>query len=177
MRQSRVPEVYDKVTIRLHWLTAILVGMLWLIGTTTNFLQRGPLRVDIWSVHVLLGLTLASVLLARIVWRAVYGVHFVDRGIGHRLATMTHRLLYLLLLVVVALGLLNVFAHAFPLFKIWHFPKLGDNDFMHRINTWHGVVANLIAAFVLLHAAAALFHHYVVKDAVLSRMWPADRSE
>jgi cytochrome b561 len=178
-RRELTPEVYDKITIRLHWATAILVSVLWVIGRTTNFLPRGPLRLDIWSLHVLLGFTLIGVLLVRVVWRAVYGLHLqpVDAGLQHLIAWMTHGLLYLLLLVVVALGALNVFAHAFPLFGMWRFPKLGDDDFLHRINAWHGVVANIIVAVALFHAAAALFHHYVLKDAVLTRMLPRDHSE
>jgi len=54
-------QAYDKVTIRLHWATAVLVAIQFLIGRTTNFLPRGPLRVDIWSVHVMLGFALAVV--------------------------------------------------------------------------------------------------------------------
>jgi cytochrome b561 len=54
------PEVYDRTTITLHWATAILVAIQFLIGRTTNFLPRGPLRVDIWSAHVLFGFALAG---------------------------------------------------------------------------------------------------------------------
>lgn len=64
------PEVYDRTTITLHWATAILVAIQFLIGRTTNFLPRGALRVDIWSVHVLFGFALASVVVMGILWRA-----------------------------------------------------------------------------------------------------------
>jgi cytochrome b561 len=55
------PKVYDRTTIALHWATAILVAIQFLIGRTTNFLPRGPFRVDIWSMHVLFGFALAGV--------------------------------------------------------------------------------------------------------------------
>jgi len=58
------PEIYDNTTITLHWATAILVAIQFLIGTTTNFLPCGPLRVDIWSIHVMFGFTLAIVVVA-----------------------------------------------------------------------------------------------------------------
>jgi hypothetical protein len=51
-------------------------------------------------------------------------------------AVATHRLLDLLLLIMVALGITNVFAHGFPLFNLWHFPKFGGNEFMRSINAW-----------------------------------------
>jgi cytochrome b561 len=131
------------------------------------------LRVDIWSVHVIFGFALTVVVVAGIGWRAVYGRRLPppERGFRHLLAVATHRLLDLLLLVMIGLGVTNVFAHAFPLFNLWHFPKLGDDTFMRSVNAWHGFVANIIVAVALLHAAAALFHHYVVKDGVLRRMW------
>jgi len=40
-------ERYDRPTIVLHWLTAVLVTVQWLIGRTTGLMARGPLRVDI----------------------------------------------------------------------------------------------------------------------------------
>jgi len=172
------PEIYDNTTITLHWATAILVAIQFLIGPTTNFLPRGPLRVDIWSIHVMFGFTLAIVVVAGMIWRAIRGRRLPppERGVRHLLAVTTHRLLDLLLLIMVALGITNVFARAFPLFNLWHFPRLGDEDFMRSVNAWHGIVANIIITVVLLHSAAALFHHYVIKDGVLRRMWSSPQT-
>ena len=103
------PEIYDNTTITLHWATAILVAIQFLIGTTTNFLPRGPLRVDIWSIHVMFGFTLAIVVVAGMIWRAIRGRRLPppERGVRHLLAVTTHRLLDLLLLIMVALGTLT----------------------------------------------------------------------
>jgi len=171
---EKPPEVYDRTTITLHRATAILVAIQFLIGRTTSFLPRGPLRVDIWSVHVLFGFALASVVVLGRLWRATRGRRLppLNRGVLHLTAVAAHRLLDLLLLIMVALGITDVFAHGFPLFNLWHFPKFGDDEFLRSVNAWHGLVANIIAAVVLLHSAAALFHHHVIKDGVLRRMWP-----
>jgi cytochrome b561 len=168
-------EIYDPMTIRLHWTVALLVAALWLMGRTIGFLPRGTLRIDLWSLHVLFGFGLAGVLILRIVWRLTCARRLpaADRGALRLLAVTTHRAIYVLLLAIVALGVINVFARGFPLFNVWHFPKLGQDDFARTINAWHDLVANVVAATVALHAAAALFHHYVVKDTVLRRMWPA----
>jgi cytochrome b561 len=37
---------------------------------------------------------------------------------------------------------------------------------------WHGLAANILLGLATLHAAAALLHHYVMKDTVFSRMLP-----
>jgi len=168
------PEVYDRTTITLHWATAILVAIQFLIGRTTNLLQRGPLRVDIWSVHVLFGFAFASVVILGMFWRASRGRRLppINRGVFHVTAVAMHRLLDRLLVIMVALGITNVFAHGFPLFNILLFPKFGSDEFMRSVNAWHGLIANIIVAVALLHSAAALFHRHVIKDGVLRRMWP-----
>ena len=171
---ANVPSrVHDSLTIGLHWTTAVLVALQFSIGKTAPLLPRGPLRVDIWSVHVLLGLVLACVVSASVLWRIARRARQpVGRGLLDRLAAATHLVLGALLIIIVVLGILDVFAHAFPLFNTWRFPKLGGTEFMHRINAWHGLVANLVAVIACFHGSAALFHHYVLRDGVLMRMWP-----
>jgi cytochrome b561 len=133
-RHESPPEVYDRTTITLHWATAILVAIEFLIGRATSLLPRGPLRVDIWSVHVLFGFAFASVVVVVVgmLWRATHGrgLSPLNRGVLHLTAVATHQLLDLLLLIMVALGITNVFAHGFPLFNLWHFPKFGGDEFM-----------------------------------------------
>ncbi len=91
-----VPDIYDKVTIRLHWATAVLVSVLWLMGRTIGFMPRGPLRIDMWSVHILLGVALACVLVARIIWRATNGRKLPSAGSSafELLARAVHGILY-----------------------------------------------------------------------------------
>ncbi|WP_158915504.1 cytochrome b [Caulobacter sp. S45] len=165
---------YDPITIRLHWATAALIVVLWIMGRTTGWMPRGPLRVDVWSVHVLLGFALAVVLVARIAWRTTRGRRLppVEHGVLHLVAKAVHGLLYVLLATVVVLGLINVFAHGFPMFNVLKFPKVGDKAFTKTVNHWHDLAANTIAAVALFHAIAALFHHYVRKNVVLIRMAP-----
>ncbi|KRQ95762.1 hypothetical protein CQ12_03140 [Bradyrhizobium jicamae] len=167
-------EVYDSTTITLHWVIAILVTIRFLIGRTTNFLPRGSLRVDIWSVHVVFGFAFASAVVLEMLWRATRSRRLapLDRGLIHLTAVAMHRLLDLLLLIMVALGITDVFAHGFPLFNLWHFPKFGGDEFLRSVNALHGFLANIIVAVALLHSVAALFHHHVIKDGVLRRMWP-----
>lgn len=163
---------HDAVTRRLHWATALLVTVLWIMGQTTGWLPRGPARVDVWSVHILLGFTLAGVIVARIVWRLRRGaLPSSGHGLLDIAAKIVHAVLYVLLVAVVTLGVINVFVHGFPLFNAWTFPG-ADKELRGFINHWHKLAANAIAIVALLHAVAALVHHYVLKDEVLVRMAP-----
>jgi cytochrome b561 len=62
------PVAYDGVSMALHWITALLVVVLFALAEIWGFVPRGsPLRHGMQSLHVSLGLTLAAVFLLRVI--------------------------------------------------------------------------------------------------------------
>jgi cytochrome b561 len=35
----------------------------------------------------------------------------------------------------------------------------------------HGAIAKVLVALIAVHASAALYHHFVLRDGLLKRMW------
>lgn len=169
------PASYDRTTILLHWVTAVCVVVLWVIGQTADWLPRGPGRGAYWSTHVLLGFVLAAVLVWRVAWRASGGRRLpaADRGALQVFAKATHYLLYLLLLVVVGLGIVNAFVRGYTLYGLVSLPQIGDREWRRQITDWHGLASNVLLGLALFHAAAGLVHHYFWRDGLLRRMVPA----
>jgi len=165
---------YDRTTIVLHWTTAILVVLLWTIGQTADWIPDGPVNTDYWSVHVVLGFALAVVIAWRMIWRSSRGRDLPAADVGplHVLAKATHFGLYLLLLIVIVLGVVNAFVRGYNLFDLASLPQIGDRALRKPITDWHGLAANLLLGLAGLHAAAALFHQYFLRDSVLGRMLP-----
>ena len=66
---------YDRATITLHWLTALLVVALWTIGQTAELIfDKGTTgRFAMWSSHFTLGALLALVYIVRVVWKLTSG--------------------------------------------------------------------------------------------------------
>ncbi len=83
---------YDRTTIFLHWITAGLVGILWMIGQTADWFPEGALNTDYWSIHVVLGFALAVMIVWRIIWRTSGGRRLpaADAGVLHIAAKATH---------------------------------------------------------------------------------------
>ncbi|HZV93879.1 MAG TPA: cytochrome b/b6 domain-containing protein, partial [Caldimonas sp.] len=111
---------YDRRTIVLHWTTAALVVALWALGQTIDWFPKGTPRIFARSTHISLGVALAFVLVARIVWRlGARAVHLPPAGLGwlDRLATLTHWLLYVLLVATVALGITNAWVRGDTIFN------------------------------------------------------------
>lgn len=61
---------------------------------------------------------------------------------------------------------------AFNLFAIPAFDP-GNRALVHQVEALHNDIGWIIVAAAGLHAAAALFHRYVLRDGVLARMLTA----
>jgi cytochrome b561 len=167
---------YDRRTIALHWLTALLVIALWALGQTIDLFPKGVARVAARSLHISLGVALALVLAYRLWWRAGAGTKVAPVGAGWLdvVATLVHKALYLLMICTVLLGLANVWVRGDTLFNLFTVPAFdaGNKALRETVEGLHGWSANTLLILALLHACAALLHHVVLKDEVLRRMLP-----
>lgn len=174
---------YDGLEMTFHWLTAILVVALFGLAETWGFAARGsPLRHGMQDLHVSLGLSLIVVILARIAWRIGPGRRVLPAtsGLVELASQVVHYALYGLLLAEVVLGVLFRWANHDPLsfFGLLTIPAAFDfsRDQRHLIGETHNYIAITIIALAGVHAAAALFHHYWLRDNVLWRMLPGLRA-
>ena len=168
---------HDELTIVLHWLTALLVVVQFLLAEFWGYFPR-PVHGLMIVTHMSFGLILTAVLALRLVWRIWPGHSFFDDGTSllDTAAHWTHRLLYILLAAVVALGFLTRWTDNKPL-SFFGLPipspfgtfSRGTGHFVDNI---HDYVAWTIIILAGVHAVAALLHHYVLKDNVLRRMLP-----
>jgi cytochrome b561 len=94
-------------------------------------------------------------------------------------ARTSHALLYLMLLVQPLIGFLQSNAANFPV-VVWSVVPLpaligSDEALGETLVDVHGWNSRLLLLLILVHVAAALRHHFVLKDDVLRRMLPAAR--
>jgi cytochrome b561 len=176
MTQPAAPEGlrHHPATIAFHWISALLVVVLWAIGQTVDVFPDGPLRIDYRALHIVLGVILGALLLARLGWRVAWRVRLppIDHGILLVIARITHGVLYALLISAVGLGIANMWVRGDVIFNLFRVPAYdpGNRALMHLIGGWHALAANAVIIVAGLHAAAALFHHYILRDATLRRM-------
>lgn len=173
---------YDDVTVGLHWATAILVVIQFLLGVTWDYFPK-PTVGEMQSLHISLGIALTAVILARIAWRLVPGHQraAIVSGWVKLASKAVHYLLYLLLVVQAGLGFAWRWAQGHPasFFGLFGIPNpLGtiDKPTRHLIANLHDYVAWTIVIIAFAHALAALYHHYRLHDRVLGRMLPAART-
>lgn len=180
MQFRNSPDGYGAVAQAFHWLTVGLVLVAWTLGTFGDVFPKGAARAASLMVHISAGLTVLAVLLARLMWRLAdrppasestkLGV-WMDRA-----GRLAHVALYGLLFVVPVSGIVLQFkrGNALPLFGLFEIasPWLADRASAHSVKEVHEVLANALGVMAALHAFAALFHHWILRDRTLLRMLP-----
>jgi cytochrome b561 len=169
---------YDNVAVALHWATALLVVVQFVLAITWDDFPK-PTQESMQSLHVSLGVLLTAVIIARIVWRLMPGHQMSSLEVGWvRIASKgVHYLLYALLVAQATTGFLFRWAQGHPVsfFGLFGIPgPFGavDRPTRHLLHSIHEYVGWAIVIIAFGHALAALYHHYVLKDRVLRRMLP-----
>lgn len=173
-------ERWGSVSQTLHWLIAVLILLLGIVGLTMGDLPKTPKYFWVYTAHKSLGITVLALAALRLGWRLYAGSPKPVPGTPswqERIAAATHGLLYLLIFALPLSGWLYDSASGlrpFRWFGLFNMPKLVAPDvqlralshFAHEWGFW------LLIAVVLAHAGAALYHHLFQHDDTLARMLP-----
>jgi cytochrome b561 len=171
---------YGSVAQALHWLVAALVLGQFGLGWTMSDLPLSQLKFNLYQLHKSLGLTIFALVIVRLAWRLRHPPPPLPAGLPaweRAAARTTHALFYVLLLVQPVIGVLQSNAANFPL-VVWGvlpLPALigADEALGETLVEVHEIVARVLLVLIALHVAAALRHHFLLKDDVLRRMLPA----
>jgi len=171
---------YDNVAVALHWATAFLVFANFALAETWDWFAQ-PAKELMEGTHMSFGVLLTAVILARLVWRWIPGhqVPSLEAGWVKLASKGTHYLLYGLLAAEAVLGFTFRWGGGRPMefFGLGIPPLIGEiarplRGELRELHEWIGWAIVIIA---VLHALAALYHHYVLRDRVLQRMLPTRR--
>jgi len=172
---------YDGVAIALHWATAFLVISNFALAQTWDWFAK-PTRGLMEDTHMSFGVLLTAVIVARIAWRFIPGhqVSSLEAGWQRIASKATHYVLYALLVAEAGLGFAFRWGAGRPMefFGVGIPPLIGEiaKPLRRELREFHEWIGWAIIVIALLHAAAALYHHYVLKDRVLERMLPGRAS-
>jgi len=176
--KSATPTRYSSVAIFLHWLMSIaVIGMLG-VGLWMHELKNSPFKIEIYTWHKWVGLTILMLAVVRLLWR----VHRPPPPMPpmprwqELAADGSHYLLYGLLFAMPTSGWLMNSAAGFPLtwFGLFKVPALltRNKDAFEFWQETHELLAFALIALICVHIAAAIKHHFIDRDNVLARMLP-----
>ena len=175
---SNTTPTYSLVSRLLHWIMVPLVWGLFGLGlymTSLDYYHAWYHAAPWW--HKSFGLLVLALLVIRLGWRLIQGKPppLANHAPWEVLAArITHALLYQLLLLICATGYLiaTLKGQGIAFFGILEIPAIIESmedpeDYIGRIHLWSAVILIILS---LLHAVAALKHHFVDRDNTMKRM-------
>jgi cytochrome b561 len=182
MQLRNSADSYGAISRCLHWCTVVLVIIAWVLGTFDDALPKGTWRAAGLVVHISAGSAILVAVIARVLWRLVEPPPVESTILGewgNRASRLVHYALYALLVATVVAGIVLQFARgdALPLLGLGEIPSpwIASRAFARSMKETHEVAANALMVLAVLHAAAALVHHWVLHDRTLLRMLPGAR--
>jgi len=170
---------YGSVAIGLHWLMLFLIAAVYAcIELRGNFPKGSDIREGLKALHFMLGLSVLVLVAIRAVFHLIDTTPRIDPEPPrwqNLSAKAMHFALYALMIGMPLLGWLTLSADAkqIPFFGLQLPPLVGENkvvaDWAKEIHESGGTIGYFLIG---LHAAAALYHHYFVRDNTLQRMVP-----
>ncbi|MCX7304963.1 MAG: cytochrome b [Hyphomicrobiales bacterium] len=173
---------YGAIAMALHWTIAALFFGQILLGFSMERVRSMALQFDLIQWHKSFGFLILALAAVRLCW------HLAVRGprpaggmtaLERRAATFAQAALLAMTLVVPLAGwalastsTLNIPSFAFNLVLIPHLPLAPSAQAEAFWRETHELLAYATLLLAAGHAAAALRHHFLLRDDVLGRMLP-----
>jgi cytochrome b561 len=171
---------YSGVVQSLHWITAALVIIAYVVSPGGSEARVYSAAKDFdRSLHELLGILVFIATLIRLLWRAFQPtptIRTVPRWM-ERSALFVQSTLYALLIGAPLTAISGAWLQGHRLtvlgFGVVN-PMLPESrELGQTLSHLHGWLGDAIIWLAGFHAAAALFHHFAMRDGVLRAMLPA----
>lgn len=171
---------YGAVAQTFHWLTVILVLAAYFLGEGgPQSRVYAPERALALSAHETFGFLVFTLTVLRLLWLAFDRTP--DNEPMPRLMLLASRIvqgaLYLLLLAIPLTAIFGAWFQGHPVTLFGGALPIGpltpaDTSFGNSLAEVHETLGNAILWVAGVHALAALFHHFVLRDRVLMTMLP-----
>jgi cytochrome b561 len=179
MRLKNTTERYGSLAIGMHWLMLVLIVAVYSCMELREFFPKGSVpREALKSWHFMLGISVFFLVWLRLAIRLISPKPRIVPAPPHwqvRIAGGAHVALYFLMIATPLLGwcMVNAFGKPVPFFG-FELPILIDEnkELAKIIKERHEFLAKLGYLLIGFHAAASLYHHFVVRDNTLLRMLP-----
>ena len=167
---------YTRTAIALHWTVGALVITALTMGWIMTDMATSPLKLEVYSWHKWIGVTVLTLMLVRVLWR---GTHpppvLLPMPVWQRRAAVgLHAFLYAMLLLQPLSGWAYSNAAGRPIVYLGLIPLPNlvekNRELAPLLKEIHETGGLLLAIAVGLHLLAALKHHLIDRDDTLRRM-------
>lgn len=167
---------YSLAARLLHWSVAALVLVQIGLGFGADWSER-PVSDQLLDPHVRIGLLIFALMILRLTWRLAKPPPspVEQSGWRRRVAGLTHKALYLILLLMPITGYVS-WAWTGPSLDWWGVGQVpilfrgGDDELWRSVAGYgHEYGAFAVSALIILHIFAAGYHQFVLRDRLIGR--------
>lgn len=176
---ASAPQRYSTIALGFHWVIAALIAVQFTLGLRADQLPLGLDKLALLTRHKSLGITVLVLAVGRLAWRLTHRPPPLPAAMGRvesALASAVHLVLYGLVFALPMTGWLMSSAanYTVTVFGYLTLPNLiaPDPTLLEQLKLLHRLLALALAVLVAVHLAAALRHHFLLKDDILTRMLP-----
>ncbi len=178
MTDARISDRYSRASVAMHWVMVLAFVVVYAAINAMDWFDKGTAARQIAkNIHFSFGLLVLVLVCLRVVFRlrgSTPAIVPAPPAYQEKLGHLVHLALYGLMIAMPLLGwsVLSASGKAIPFFGL-DLPALLplDKPFGRQLRDLHELGGNLGYLLIGGHAAAALLHHYLVKDNTLRRMW------
>lgn len=171
---------YTYVARLLHWLVAALIVAQYVLAELSEWAKEADSvveRLALLANHKSMGMTILVLVAVRLTWRLFNKppvLPLAMPGWQKFSSHVAHWLIYGLIFCLPLSGWLMSSANSYSVswFNLFVFPDLvaADKSLADFFHSTHEIMTEVLFVVVVVHVLAALKHHYLDKDGVLSRM-------
>jgi cytochrome b561 len=173
---------FHPLLVTMHWLVAALIIALLCVGffLATAMPNSDPQKPTVLMWHMAGGMFVAFLMTLRLAVR-LFTSRPADATTGYprldRVAKLTHYGFYVLVFLMAGTGLATaILAGLNRIVFQGSGEPLPASFATYPTFVAHFFLACLLIGFLIAHVLAALFHHFVLKDGLLRRMWFGKRT-
>ncbi len=167
---------YHLLLVLIHWFLALLIVAALALGALVlvKIPNSDPMKIEAVRSHMIGGSLILILMLIRLFVRAGTA-HPAAATTGNstldRLAWLSHRLLYVLVLSQAVSGLFMALQAGLPDIVFGGNGALPADFWVFSVRSVHYAISRLLMAVIALHVTGALYHTLVLRDGLLRRMW------
>jgi superoxide oxidase len=167
-------------TILVHWFSALLVILMFASAWSKQLLDDEiVIGKQLITLHKQMGILILFLLLVRLLARKANQKNTAQNDLPPLLfwaGQSSHLLLYSALFVLPLLGwaMSNASGHVVTFLGLIPLPNIVaiNAEMAEKLHDWHEIISWALGGLIILHISAALWHHFIRKDHVLTSMVP-----
>lgn len=163
-----------------HWLIALCMIAMLTVGLIMVDMEPSPAKMAVYGLHKSTGVVILLLIILRLTWRLLNPIPQLPSSLQpwhHRMAKLSPLTLYALMFMIPLSGIMLSETAGYPItvYNLFSLPTIlpKNPELSKTAALIHKYGAFTLIGILILHVISTLYHHFILKNNVLHRMFPS----